>query len=55
MLRFASISRQKLIETTVGFPKLKRIGTMIRFASISRRKLVEKMGGFLDKKGVKLW
>jgi len=41
MLRFALISREQLIETTVGFPRKKRIKTMVRFGSISRQNFIE--------------
>ena len=41
MLRFALILREQLIETTVGFPRKKRIKTMVRFGSISRQNFIE--------------
>ena len=46
MVTLALISRQKLIETTVGFPREERIETMVRFSLIIRQKLIETTVGF---------
>ena len=46
MDRFALVSRQKLNETTVGFPREKKIETIVRFALIRTLNLIETTLGF---------
>ena len=46
MVRFPQIQDKKIIETTVGFLRLKRIATMVRFPSNSSKKIIKTTVGF---------